>query len=77
MSPTQCRMARAALGLSISDLAAASGIRAMTLSRFERGANCYASTVGKLRSALEDRGAAFVATGEASLNGGEGVRLLP
>lgn len=75
MTPTQSRMARAALGLSIADLAAAAGVRAMTVSGFERGGNCYASTVGKLRGALEDRGVVFIGAGEASLNGGPGVRL--
>ncbi len=75
MNPTQCRMARAALGLSIDSLAEAAGVRPMTLSNFERGGNCYASTIDKIRRALEDRGAAFVAAGEASLAGGAGVRL--
>lgn len=68
-------MARAALGLSISDLANIAGVRAMTLSGFERGGNCYASTIAKLRAAIEDRGAVFISAGEASLSGGAGVRL--
>ena len=68
-------MARAALGLSISDLANIAGVRAMTLSGFERGGNCYASTIAKLRAAIEDRGAVFISTGEASLSGGAGVRI--
>lgn len=75
MTPTQSRMARAALDLSQADLAKLAGVREMTLSNFERGGNCYASTVAKLRKALEDRGAVFISTGEASLSGGAGVRL--
>lgn len=68
-------MARAALGLSINDLAALAEVRAMTLSNFERGGNCFASTVAKLRKALEAGGVRFVSDGEASLAGGPGVRL--
>ena len=75
LTPLQCRMARAALGQSISDLANIAGVRAMTLSGFERGGNCYASTIAKLRAAIEDRGAIFISSGEASLAGGAGVRL--
>lgn len=75
MKPIQCRMARAALGLSVAELAEMVGVRAMTVSNFERGGGCYASTVEKLRDALEREGILFVAPGEASLGGGAGVRL--
>jgi transcriptional regulator with XRE-family HTH domain len=75
ISPTQCRTARAALGLTIPDLAAAADVRAATVSHFERGGESYASTVAKLREALEKAGAVFIAAGEASLTGGAGVRL--
>lgn len=68
-------MARAALGLSIPQLAELAGVRANTVSHFERGGESYASTIGKLRVALEDRGAVFLSAGEASLTGGPGVRL--
>jgi transcriptional regulator with XRE-family HTH domain len=68
-------MARAALGLSIIDLGKAAGVRAATVSNFESGGDAYASTIAKLRSALEDRGVVFVGDGEASLTGGAGVRL--
>lgn len=75
MTPQQSRMARAALGLSVNDLAGLANVRAMTVSNFERGGGCYASTVAKLQAALEAGGAVFVANGEASLSGGPGVRL--
>ena len=75
MTPQQSRMARAALGLSIADLAELAGVRAMTASNFERGGGCYAATITKLQSALEARGIVFVGNGEASLSGGPGVRL--
>lgn len=75
MTPSQCRMARAALGLSIRELAALTEMHHPTISNFERGGGCYASTVEKLQRALEAEGVVFVANGEASLSGGPGVRL--
>ena len=68
-------MARAGLGLSAADLAGLASVRVATVSHFERGGESYASTVQKLRSALEDRGAIFLGDGEASIVGGPGVRL--
>ncbi len=75
MDRLQCRMARAALGISINELGDLADVRAMTVSNFERGGNCYASTVQKLQAALEAAGVVFVGPGEASLAGGAGVRL--
>ena len=75
ITATQSRMARAALGLSIIELGKAAGVRAATVSNFESGGDAYASTVAKLRGALEARGAVFVGDGEASLTGGAGVRV--
>ena len=77
MTPTQSRMARAALGWSVTKLGEAASVRAMTVSNFERGGGCYASTVAKLRRAFEAAGIVFVGDGEASLSGGPGVRLRP
>ena len=73
LTPLQCRMGRAALGLSINDLASIAGVRAMTLSGFERGGNCYASTIAKLQGALENHGVEFVAGGFADASGRIGV----
>ena len=75
MTPEQCRMARAALSLTIPALADLADVRANTVSHFERGGDSYASTIGKLQKALEARGVVFVGDGEASLSGGAGVRL--
>ncbi len=75
MDRLQCRIARAALGLSIADLAEVAGVRSMTVSNFERGGDAYASTVRKLQGALEAKGVVFIGAGEASLSGGPGVRL--
>jgi transcriptional regulator with XRE-family HTH domain len=72
MTPQQCRMARAALTLSISELSEATGIRPNTISEFERGADSRRSTVDRLQVALEARGALFLPADEG---GGPGVRL--
>jgi len=37
ITPSQCRMARAALQIGVRDLAEASGISAITITRFETG----------------------------------------
>lgn len=68
-------MARAALGLTTKGLAELAAIRPATLNHFEQGRDSYSSTVTKLRAVLEERGAIFISTGEASLSGGAGVRI--
>lgn len=75
MSPAQCRMARSALNLSLADLSNETGMQLKTISDFERGKECYASTVVRIQSALEARGAIFLSAGETSVGGGEGVRI--
>jgi transcriptional regulator with XRE-family HTH domain len=67
-------MGRAAVSMSLADLAKMSGVREMTISAFENGADSRRSTIEKLQSALEAAGAIFIAPGEASLHGGQGVR---
>lgn len=56
MSPTQCKMARAATGLSIKELAEACSVSPNTVYRFENGKDSYASTSKKLQGALEATG---------------------
>lgn len=68
-------MARAALGLTVADLGSLAGVRASTISAFERGGDSYSSTLGKLQEALEGRGVVFIGKDQASLSGGYGVRL--
>lgn len=65
-------MARAALNLSLADLAKATGVRTMTVSEFERGADSRRSTVEKLQAELERAGAVMIPPGEGL---GAGVRL--
>jgi transcriptional regulator with XRE-family HTH domain len=67
--PVQCRMARAALGMGVRDLAAAAKVAIDTVARFERGDELKQRTVDALRRALEEAGVEFT-------NGGQpGVRL--
>ena len=71
MTPTQCRMARAALEWRAADLARAANVGANTVNRFETGRDARISTVEKLRSALEAAGVVFIAEN----GGGAGVRF--
>src|SRR5258706_5692236 len=67
--PVQCRMARAALGLGIRELAAAAKVSIDTVARFERGDELKERTIEALQRALEAAGVEFT-------NGGKpGVRL--
>jgi transcriptional regulator with XRE-family HTH domain len=67
--PVQCRMARAALGLGVRELAAAAKVSTDTVARFERGDDLKERTIDALRRALEAAGIEFT-------NGDQpGVRL--
>ena len=68
-------MARAAVRMSVAQLAEAANVRAMTVSSFERGNDAYASTIDKLQAALEAAGVEFIPDGSPSGGGGPGVRL--
>lgn len=73
MTPVQCRMARAATGLGVRDLAKAAGVSPDTIARLERGETIRAATVAAIRAALEAAGVEFIAEN----GGGAGVRLRP
>jgi transcriptional regulator with XRE-family HTH domain len=67
--PLHCRMARAALGLGLRELAAAAKVSVDTVARFERGDELKERTVDALRRTLETAGVEFT-------NGDQpGVRL--
>jgi transcriptional regulator with XRE-family HTH domain len=67
--PVQCRMARAALGLGVRELAAAAKVAIDTVARFERGDELKERTIDALQRALEAAGIEFT-------NGDQpGVRL--
>ncbi|ESX50783.1 DNA-binding protein [Mesorhizobium sp. LSHC422A00] len=72
MTPSQCRMARAALQIGVRQLAHKAGISSMTVTRFENGHSAGApETVDALRAALESAGVEFIPEN----GGGAGVRL--
>lgn len=71
MDAMQLRMARAALGWGVRDLAAKAGVTANTITRIENGSDAKASTLSAIRAALEAAGMEFIAEN----GGGPGVRL--
>jgi transcriptional regulator with XRE-family HTH domain len=69
MKAVQLRMARAAVGWGVRELAKRAGITANTVTRIENGADAKQSTMDRLRGALEAAGVEFI-------NGDQpGVRL--
>jgi len=72
MTPTQLRMARAALKIGIRELADKAGVAKATVTRFEtEKGGLQASTRDKLQATLEEMGIQFVPQN----GGGPGVRL--
>jgi transcriptional regulator with XRE-family HTH domain len=59
MNPVQLRMARAAVGWGVRELAERAGVTANTVTRIENGADAKQSTMEKLRHALEEAGIEF------------------
>lgn len=74
MNAVQCKMARAATGLGVRELAELADVSPATITRLERGEDLMPRTVATIRSALEAEGVTFLAEGETT-TGGEGVRL--
>jgi transcriptional regulator with XRE-family HTH domain len=68
----QIRMARAALGWGVRDLADRAGLSPNTVSRFENGAAARVDTLAQMQDVLERAGIVFVPADET---GGPGVRL--
>lgn len=60
MNAVQSKMARAALGWGVRDLAQASAVSADTVSRLERGEELMPRTVQAIRTALESAGVEFI-----------------
>lgn len=60
MNATQCRMARAATGLGVRDLAKAAQVSPDTVARLERGEDLRPATVAAIRTALEAAGVVFL-----------------
>lgn len=71
LTPAQCKMARAGLGMGIRELAERAQVSTNTVSRFETGEELKSRTVAALQAALEAAGVIFIdENGE-----GPGVRL--
>jgi transcriptional regulator with XRE-family HTH domain len=71
LQPVQCRMARAALGMGVRELAAAAKVSVDTVARFERGEELKERTIDALQQALEAAGIKLIDEN----GGGPGVRL--
>ena len=69
---TQVRMARAAVGWGVRELAEKAKINPNTVSRIENGGDALASTLDRIQAALEDAEVIFIDRNE---DGGPGVRL--
>lgn len=75
MDVEQCRAARALLGWSTNQLAAAAKLGLATVRRYETGNPVQANSIEAMKAALEDGGVLFVEAGKVSRTGGAGVRL--
>jgi transcriptional regulator with XRE-family HTH domain len=71
MKAVQLRMARAAVGWGVRELAKKAGVTANTVTRIENGADAKQSTMERLQGALEAAGVEFIAEN----GGGPGVRV--
>lgn len=69
MTPIQFEMAKAALGLKNPALAEITGVHRNTLVRINKGI-AKASTVARVREALEARGIQFLSEGDAAVSPG-------
>lgn len=72
MNAVQCRMARAAVGFGIRELAQRAGVAIDTVARLERGDTLRPRTIEAIRDALAEAGVEFI---EADDFAGVGVRL--
>jgi transcriptional regulator with XRE-family HTH domain len=71
MKAIQVKMARAAVGWGVRELAKRAGLTANTVTRIENGADAKQSTMDRLQEALETAGVEFIDEN----GGGPGVRL--
>ena len=71
MKAIQIKMARAAVGWGVRELAKKASVTANTVTRIENGADAKQSTMDRLQHALEAAGVEFIDEN----GGGPGVRL--
>ena len=64
MTPTQCKMARAAIDWSVGDLARAAQLPVEAINRLELGHELRARTYDGAKRALEAQGLEFIDGGE-------------
>lgn len=72
MNALQCKLARAALGWGVRELADIAHVSTQTISRFERGEELRPATLNKLRQIFESAGVEFIPESDGK---GAGVRL--
>lgn len=73
MTPSQCRAARALIGISQDELSARSHVAKRTIASFESETRTpYDRTIKAIRETLEDAGIGFIDEN----GGGAGVRLI-
>jgi len=65
MTPSQLRMARAALKLTVRQLEVRTGVNKNAISRYEAGREVLASTVQKLESLFREEGLTFIYENES------------
>jgi DNA-binding XRE family transcriptional regulator len=73
MNAVQCKMARAAVGWGVRDLAKTAAVSVDTISRLERGEELMPRTITAIRTALEAAGVTFLDSGDVA--SGPGVSL--
>ncbi len=71
IAAVQSKMARAAVGWGVRDLAKEAGVSVDTVSRLERGEELQPRTLAAIQAALEAAGVEFIPEN----GGGAGVRL--
>jgi transcriptional regulator with XRE-family HTH domain len=71
MKAVQLRMARAAIGWGVRELAEKAGVTANTVSRIELGSDAKQSTIEAIQRALEEAGIEFIPEN----GGGPGARV--
>lgn len=69
ITASQCRMARAAVGLTLRELSQAAGISVNTLSRIESQGNVTSRTLAKVQDVLAQQGAVFRRDGSVGVGG--------
>ncbi|WP_423228378.1 helix-turn-helix domain-containing protein [Rhizobium tumorigenes] len=63
INAVQCKMARAAVGWGVRELAKEAGVSIDTITRLERGEDLQPRTIGAVVAALESAGVEFIEGG--------------